>query len=174
MISLGNFPRWVAVGLLAGFLCAGCQTHSPLLKTGTVDTTVLLQADDEYQEFAQEYLAERVASAEKVRKIVEAQGGQVKDRATLQELQAIESELLKKWQDRTREFIGLRMDRISAAAQKVARDKGLDLVLIDAKDYATVEFGAVDVTGDILAEIPGFAGGSAEPTGSAPSPEASR
>ncbi len=174
MITLGSFPRWVAASLLAGILCAGCQTQSPVLKTGTVDTTVLLQADDEYQEFAQEYLVERVASAEKVRKIVAAQGGEVRDQATLEKLRAIEAELLKKWQDRTNEFTRSRMDRISAAAQVVAQKKGLHLVLIDAKDYATVEFGAVDVTGDILAEMPGFAGSSPEPTGSAPSPEASR
>lgn len=174
MITLGSFPRWVAASLLAGVLCTGCQPQSPVLKTGTVDTTVLLQADDEYQDFAQEYFAERVASAEKVREIVASQGGEVRDQATLEKLRAIESELLKKWQDRTREFTQSRMDRISAAAQVVARKKGLHLVLIDAKDYATVEFGAVDVTGDILAEMPGFAGAGPEPTGTTQSPEASR
>ena len=174
MITLGNFPRWVAASLLAGILCTGCQTQAPVLKTGTVDTTVLLQADDEYQDFAQEYFAERLAAAEKIREIVASQGGEVRDQATFEKLRAIESELLKKWQDRTKEFTRSRMDRISAAAQVVARKKGLHLVLIDAKDYATVEYGAVDVTGDILAEMPGFAGTDPEPTGMTPSPEASR
>jgi Skp family chaperone for outer membrane proteins len=137
--------------------------------TGKVDTTQILKLDNEYQTLAQQYFAERVTVADKINRIVAQHGGEIRDQATYDQLKAMEGEINQKWLQRTRQFTQGRMVTISAAAKVVADRKGLDIVILDSPEFPTVEFGAVDVTGDILAEMPGFAGGSGAAT---PSPEA--
>lgn len=168
MFSRGRFPGLVTVGLLAGLLAAGCQGEARSLVTGKVDTTQILKYDDEYQSLAREYFAERVTVADRINQIVAQQGGEVRDQATYDRLRAMEAEINQKWLKRTRQFTKDRMVEVSAAAQVVAGKKGLDIVILDSVEFPTVEFGAVDVTGDILAEMPGLAGGGAP---SAPAPE---
>ncbi len=164
MFSRGTFPGFVAVGLLAGLLSAGCQEAPRTLVTGRVDTTQILRFDDAYQTLAREYFAERVTVADRINQIVKGQGGEVRDQATFDRLRAMEAEINQKWLKRTRQFTQDRMVAISAAAKVVADKKGLDIVILDSAEFPTVEFGAVDVTGDILAEMPGLAGGSGAAT----------
>lgn len=175
MSTYRTLPGLVAAGLLLGLLGTGCQSQEPvLLRTGSVDTTRILKFDDEYQNLAQDYFRERVILADQLNKAVEAQGGALRDQATFDKFRSLEQELYKKWLDKTREFTRSRMVKIGAAAEAVARKKGLDLVVLDSKEFPTVEYGGVDITGDILGEIPGLAGGSAEPAPATPSPEATR
>lgn len=169
-----RIPGLVATGLLLGFLAAGCQNQPKMLTTGTVDTTMILQSDDEYQALAKDYFKERVVLADQLTRSVKQQGGEIRDQATYDKFKAAERDLLAKWTERTRKFTESRMARICKAAEAVARKKGLDVVLLDSREFQTVEYGAINVTGDILAEMPGLAGGNAQPAAGSPAPEGTR
>lgn len=164
----------MAAGLVAaGLMLAGCQQDAPLV-TGSVDTTRILRFDSEYQDLAQEYFNERIKLAGELNKAVEAQGGQIKDQATYDRFTKAERELSARWLKKTREFTASRMKRISAAAEVVSKQKGLGLVVLDSDEFPTIEYGAVDVTGDILDQMPGFAGGATQKPDDKPSPEATK
>lgn len=174
MSTHGMFPGMVAAGLLLGLLAGGCQREAPVLTTGSVDTTRILRFDDEYQTLAQEYFKERIVLAGRLTKAVEAEGGEIRNQATYDKFKAAEAELYETWLGRTRKFTESRMVKISAAAESVARKKGLDIVVLDSQEFPTVEYGGVDITADVLAEMPGFAGGVGDTTEAKPSPEATR
>lgn len=165
----------MAAGMVAaGLMLAGCQQDAPLV-TGSVDTTKILRFDSEYQDLAQEYFNERIQLAGELNKAVEAQGGQIKDQATYDRFTKAERALSEKWLKKTREFTATRMKKISAAAEVVSKEKGLGLVVLDSDEFPTVEYGAVDITGDILDQMPGFAGGATQtPDADKPSPEATK
>ena len=69
-----------------------------------------------------------------------------------------EVELNNKWSQKTRDYVSKKLDSIKDVCAKVAEKKQLDLVLIDSADAPSVEYGGVDISGDILGELPGMAG----------------
>lgn len=173
--------RAMAAGLVAaGLMLAGCQQDAPLV-TGSVDTTKILRFDSEYQDLAQQYFNERIKLAGELQKAVGSTGGEIRDQATYDRFVKLERELGDKWLKRTRDFTKTRLEKVQAAAEAVSKEKGLDLVVLDSDEFPTVEYGAVDITGDILDQMPGFAGGATQAspaipqtTGAKPSGEATR
>ena len=70
----------------------------------------------------------------------------------------IQNDVESKWQKRTADYIDAKMKSMEKAASEVALDKDLDIILIDSNDVPTVEYGGHDVTANVLAAMPGFAG----------------
>lgn len=167
--------RVMVVGLVAsGLLLAGCQKDEPMV-TGTVDTTKILRFDSQYQDLAQDYFNERVKLAGELNKAVGAAPEKTLDKATYAKFAQAEADLNAKWLGRTRDFTKTRLEKIQAAAESVCREKGIDLVVLDSDEFPTVEFGGVDITSDILDQMPGFAGGATQgPAAASPAGESSK
>lgn len=165
----------LGAGLGVGLLGAGCaERQVERMATGSVDSTKLLRYDEDYQKLAQAYVKERTALAVELSRAVRQAGGTL-PAPVFQEFSQREGELASRWMARTREFVKSRADRIGVAAGQVASEKGLDLVILDSEELPTVEYGAVDVTEDVLGALPGLAGGGAAPSTveatAAPAPE---
>lgn len=177
--------KWIGLVAAATLMC-GCQNGASTgstssssssagkptkLVAGRVDTAVILQSDPDYMTMAQDYLREQTDLRAKTAKKAESLKG---DQAGMQELQKTymtsQKELDKKWNGKTQEFLTTRNTKMQSIVQGICKDKGIDIVLIDSKQYATVEFGAVDITQDVLLKTQG--GGaplnSASPAGKEP------
>ncbi|MGM9992353.1 MAG: hypothetical protein ACI376_05845 [Candidatus Bruticola sp.] len=152
----------LTVGVL---LASGCNTQNQkaIIRTGTINSTVVLQQDDKYQELSRQYFAERVKASQEVQRIVKENSdanGVVSDKSIYDKLMKIQNDVESKWQKRTADYIDAKMKSMEEAAQKVAVDSKLDIILIDSDDVPTVEYGGHDVTANVLAAMPGFAGKS--------------
>lgn len=163
---------------LRGALCAtglalllvGCQPskqHNQLM-VGKVDTAILLHDDPDYQSLSIEYLKEntdlRGKFVEKMKNAGEASSARDKVQA---EYGAEQKKLDAKWMSKTQEFLESRHTHIRDAAQKIAEQKGIDMVIIDSQAYPTTEWGGVDITKDLSLsmsqEDPDAAASSATP-----------
>ncbi|MDO5295475.1 MAG: hypothetical protein Q4F00_02375 [bacterium] len=131
---------------------SGCK-QKPLV-TATIDTTKLLQNDDGYQKLAQQYYNARIDLASKLQKET---GGVIKDQATYDKYAKAEADLNAEWLQITRDFTEKKMVDVRKVCDKLHETKGIDLVVLDSAWQPTVEYGAVDVTADVLAELSGFA-----------------
>lgn len=151
-------PGLVALLLMSTF-AVGCGEQRPL-KTGTINSTIILQQDDHYQELAQSYFDERTKAAYTVEQTVKQAGGEIKDQATYDKLRKLEADLEAKWLKTTRQYTEEKMVLVSAACDKVCKEKQIDIVLLDSSEMPVCEYGSVDITQDILQQMPGFAGGS--------------
>ena len=143
----------------------GCRegAQEPL-HTGTVNSTVILQRDGRYQELSAEYTKERLAAAEKVQKLVKehSKNGILSDPGVYKKLLQIQEEVEGKWQKRTGEYVDGKMNLMRRACEQIAADKQLDLVVVDSGDVPTVEFGAHDITENVLAVMGDLASQPAE------------
>lgn len=156
----------LAAGVLlcGSTVLAGCNKQTVPMRTGTINSTVILQNDDEYQKLSQEYFAERIKAAAEVERLVKEHSGKdgvLKDKSIYGKLLKIQNDVESKWQKRTAEYVSKKMDSMRTACEAVAAEKQLDLVLIDSDDVPTIEFGAHDITADAMGKMPGFAGGNA-------------
>ncbi|MGM9998218.1 MAG: hypothetical protein ACI38Q_02300 [Candidatus Bruticola sp.] len=145
-------------------LASGCDTREKaIIRTGTINSTVVLQQDDKYQELSRQYFAERVKASQEVQRIVKENSdanGVISDKSIYEKLMKIQNDVESKWQKRTADYVDAKMKSMEEAALKVASDNKLDIILIDSDDVPTVEYGGHDVTANILAAMPGFAGKS--------------
>lgn len=141
---------------------AGCTPKEKVvIRTGTINSTVVLQEDDKYQELSRQYFAERIKASQEVQRIVKENSnanGVVSDKSVYDKLMKIQNDVESKWQKRTADYIDAKMKSMEKAASEVALDKDLDIILIDSNDVPTVEYGGHDVTANVLAAMPGFAG----------------
>lgn len=141
---------------------AGCTPKEKVvIRTGTINSTVVLQEDDKYQELSRQYFAERIKASQEVQRIVKENSnadGVVSDKSVYDKLMKIQNDVESKWQKRTADYINAKMKSMEKAASEVALDKDLDIILIDSNDVPTVEYGGHDVTANVLAAMPGFAG----------------
>ena len=141
---------------------AGCTPKEKVvIRTGTINSTVVLHEDDKYQELSRQYFAERIKASQEVQRIVKENSnadGVVSDKSVYDKLMKIQNDVESKWQKRTADYIDAKMKSMEKAASEVALDKDLDIILIDSNDVPTVEYGGHDVTANVLAAMPGFAG----------------
>lgn len=152
------------VGVLGvSLLLTGCDkvasfvTPKPL-KCASVNTTKVLQLDSEYQNLAQEYFNARIKLAGELRQTVEKNGGTIQDQATYDKFARAEHELNATWLEITRQYTKKKMDAVASACTKIVSSKGLDIVLLDSDEIPTVEYGAIDITADVMVELSNFAG----------------
>jgi len=161
------------LALAAGLLAGGCEVAKPgggandkpdKLVVGKVDSAIVLQSDPDYMPMAQQYLREQTELRSKTYK----QAMKLKNnKPALQELQTqfmkAQKDLTGTWQKKTSDFLTTRNSKMRQMVEDICKDKHIDMVLIDSKEYATVEWGAVDITPDVLLKTSG--GGAAQPTG---------
>ena len=168
-MKIGLFRRnwalaWgVASALGVGLLLTGCDDVASFakpkpLKCASVNTTKVLQLDSEYQNLAQEYFNARIKLAGELRQTVEKNGGKIQDQATYDKFAKAEHELNATWLEITRQFTKKKMDAVASACTKITTAKGLDIVLLDSDEIPTVEYGAIDITADVMVELSNFAG----------------
>ncbi len=158
--------KWIGLVAAATLMC-GCGNGATgtsvssggkptKLVAGRVDTAVILQSDPDYMTMASDYLREQTDLRANTAKKAEKLNG---DQLGLQDLQKTyvtsQKELDKKWMGKTQEFLATRHAKMQSIVQEICKDKGIDIVLIDSKQYATVEFGAVDITQDVLLKTQG-------------------
>lgn len=152
---------------LAFLLLAGCESKpGPSSSAGTpavaknhgglvaarLDTLPILQSDPDYQKLADQYTRENIELRKRMDKLVE--NGQPKEEVG-QEYLKQQQLLNNKWMKATNDFIQTRHGKLREVVQQLASEKGIDLVVIDSKAYPTVEFGAFDITQDVLLKIYG-------------------
>lgn len=130
--------------------------------TATVDTLPILQQDPEYQKLAQKYTVENLELSKQIKKRVEA--GELPEAEAAQEYLKRQKALNDKWMKNTNDFIQTRHEKMRAAVKAMAEEKKIDLVLIHSQVYRTVEYGAFDITQDVLMKVYG------NPLGATPTP----
>jgi len=148
-----------ALALLAGCeKAASTGSDKPHLTSGRVDTAVILQADPEYQKTAEAYLKEQMAVKDKFFVKFKAAHDE-KDEDKKKEIGAAytdaQQKLDEKWKKKTAEFLQSRHEKLRAAAEQVAKDQKIDLVVVDSKEYPSVEFGATDITQEVMLRMSG-------------------
>lgn len=152
--------------LTAAALLAGCEkpagkaagSSAPALTTGRVDTAMILQADPEYQKTAEVYVKEQLELEGKFfGKFKDARDE--KDESKKKEIAAAyndaRNKLEAKWNKKTAEFLQSRHDKLAAAAEQVAKDQKIDLILVDSKQYPSVEYGGTDITQEVMLRMAG-------------------
>ena len=155
------------VGITAIFGLSGCQKEKKSIYTGTVNTSIILQQDDEYKKLSEEYLKERLKASAEVKKILSKsmdKDGVLKDKAAYDKLIKIEDDMQAKWQKKTGDYQRAKMEEVRKACEEVVKEKELDIVLAISEDNPRVEFGTHDITDLVLAKMPGFAGKAPEKT----------
>lgn len=173
-----NAKRWrralrlLLSALAVGAALASCTSRhaGPRLTVGTVDTARVLHTHPRYEEEARQYLKERVASLQQafrdlppgaVKLDRESGLARLEPQARERILQA-ERDVNRRWMERTQEFLQAGHAAIRRAAEEICREKGIDMVLVDSRFYPTVEYGAVDITDDILSRLSRSKGEPAE------------
>lgn len=146
----------LAAACLPAVCClSGCDKSDQVLHTGSVNSTVILQRDSKYQELSKEYLRERLTAAEEVQKLVKqySKNGVLENKEVYKKLLKIQEDVEGKWQKKTGEYIDNKMLSMRESCEKIAAEKKLDLVVIDSGDVPTVEYGAHDITENVLASM---------------------
>lgn len=171
------WPLCCTTLLLAVSLLSGCQkssgsgsepvgsdTVSPsqAIITATVDTLPILQQDPEYQKLAQKYTTDNLELSKQIKKRMDA--GELSEAEAAQEYLKRQKALNDKWMKNTNDFIQTRHAKMRAAVKAMAEEKKIDLVLIHSKVYRSVEYGAFDITQDVLMKVYG------SPLGGTPTP----
>ena len=152
-----------SLALLSVVVCCGCEVATnkdegkpKKLIVGRVDSAVILQSDPEYMTLAQQYLREQTDLRGTFMKRAKDAGD---NREALDKLKGEfavqQKEVNKKWMGKTNEFLTTRHSRMQSIVGQICTDKGIDIVLIDSKQYPTVEYGAVDITQDVLLKTSG-------------------
>ena len=152
--------------LTAAALLAGCEKPAskaaagpanPLI-TAKVDTATILQADPEYQVNAEKYMKEQVELEGKFFgrfKSAREEKDEDKKKEVAAAYNDARNKLEEKWNKKTAEFLQSRHDKLKAAAEQVAKDQKIDLIVVDSKQYPSVEYGATDITQEVMMRLAG-------------------
>ena len=157
----------VLISALAALLVSACEVAQKAgvggdskpkkLVVGTVDTSMVLHADPEYMPMAQQYMRERTEIQAQFMK--EARTINKDDPKAVQAIKAkyadLERKLAERWRMKTEEFLKVRHGQMRDDVAEICKDKKIDMVLIHSKEIATVEWGAVDITQDVLLKTSG-------------------
>ena len=129
--------------------------------TAKVDTAVILQADADYQKNAEVYFKDRMAlEAKYFEQFKQARevGDEAKKKAIGAAYQDAQHKLDDKWKAKTADFLSSRHDKLRVAVEQIAKDQKIDLVVVDTKQVPSVEYGATDITSEVLGRLQGSDG----------------
>ncbi|MBI3930123.1 MAG: OmpH family outer membrane protein [Armatimonadetes bacterium] len=149
-----NTRAWAILAVVTALFSAGCQEERELV-VGKVDTAIVFENDPQYSELAVQYLREQTEVKQKFLESLRTAETDAQKETAKKGYQDKQTELNGVWAKKTGEFLKTRHEKIQAAAKTIAEDKSIDVVLIDSKFYPTVEWGAVDITPDILLKMQG-------------------
>ena len=142
--------RFIALGLL-GFVLAGCNsggdgTTSAHMKVGTVDVMRVMEERPETMDIRLEWANQAGNTYLEI--------SQVQDQA---QAEALKKEIAKRsevWQKRMDDFMEESVNLIESETQKVAKEKGLDLVVVQNPLTKTVRYtDGEDLTLDVSLEL---------------------
>ncbi|MEW6278194.1 MAG: hypothetical protein AB1758_06200 [Candidatus Eremiobacterota bacterium] len=144
--------RLTLLSAVLAVVLSGCgqEKQGPAVKAGVVDTVRILNEMPEYRDLNLDW----------VRQTGEFYDSLPRDRQQLKDpkqLDAVRSDLRSRsetWQKRSDDFFRETYDRIKAASEEVAREKGLDLVVVDTPYVPAVQYSAGDnITTDVLLRL---------------------
>lgn len=140
---------WVSVLLvLSGLVAVGCvsqaqQARVPL-RVGIVNLDRILPELPEYRQYSDAYEAERTRLYQGLQ--TDQNGNAKVDEQKKQEIEQAN----QKWDDTKRKFLEKVSDQIRLASNQVARDKQIDIVLVNAPWLPVNQRLAVDITTDVI------------------------
>ena len=157
----------LAVSMGCSLALSGCQPEGKgKIAIGKVDTAVLLQDDPDYQSLSVDYLREQTDMKKKfVDKMKAAGDDEGKIKTLQQEYVKASEEFNGTWQQKTQNFLKTRHDSIQATAGNIAKQKKIDIVIIDSEMYPTVEWGGVDMTKDMALAMSDGSQATPQPSG---------
>jgi len=132
--------KWLIAILLIALavpLASGCEKKQSRLKIGLIDTDRLMREWSKYRSQSRKFIEERDALFKTLPKDPRE--------FTLEQKKLID-ESNSKWDKARRQLI----EEVRVACEKVARAKGLDLVIADAQSNPVVEYGGIGITTDVL------------------------
>ena len=140
----------LTLGVACSLFLTGCEpAGGDKVSVGKVDTAMLLQDDPEYQSISIEYLKEQTDLRGKYIKMVrEAQTKEGREKVLIEQKKASIA-FNEKWSKTTKGFLESRHNDIAKHAETIAKRKKIDMVIVDSREYATVEWGGVDMTKDV-------------------------
>lgn len=141
----------LALALGCSLFLTGCQpANGGKISVGTVDTATLLQDDAEYQSISISYLKEQTDLRGKYIQMLRDAGDSDDAKAKVYKAQQKASvEFNDKWSKTTKDFLESRHSNIAKHAESIAKRKKIDMVIVDSREYTTVEWGGVDMTKDV-------------------------
>lgn len=155
----------LGLGLLVGLTVIGCEpANNSGLVVGKVDTAVLLQDDPDYQSLSIEYMRENTDMRKKYVDKMKAAEGQQSKAKIQSEYEGMQKTLDVKWMGKTQGYLESRHSHIRDVAEKISKQKNIDIVVIDSRVYATVEYGGVDITKDMQLALSQEGGIKASPS----------
>jgi Skp family chaperone for outer membrane proteins len=139
----------LAISLLAGGCVSRAQQRDgrlPML-VAIVNVERILPELPEYREYSEKYMQDR----EKLFDGLPSVSDEQKLKAFLSDSKRQEIEKsVQKWDELKRKFTEQMMERIRASANAVAREKGIDVVLVSAPWHKVGQRMAVDITTDVI------------------------
>lgn len=135
-----------ALSIAVGGCVSGAQQLKPTLRVGIVNLDRILPELPKYRHFSDQYLQERES-------LLKDMG---KDPAQMQKFLGDERKKLEieqsiqKWDNTRRRFLGEVSDVVRTAAERVAQEKRLDIVLVNAPWFPVSQRMAVDITTDVI------------------------
>ncbi len=130
----------------------GCsrQAQQPrLLRVGIVNLDRILPKLPEYQRYSEQFVSER-------QHLFRDMGGNplaIKKYLMNEKNKEALAQSVQKWDDTQRRFVDQVTDEVRTAASAVARDKKIDIVLLNAPWYPVSEQMAVDITTDVILQL---------------------
>lgn len=139
------------VAALLGLVAVGCGKGEPRKMTvGVVDTERVVQDMPEFREMNLDWAADTGGFLSSIPRSQEELSKQKAD-----ELNARIKRSSEVWKARSSKFYQNAWSRITGASEKVAREKGLDMVVINTQHMRAVQYaaGEYNVTTDILIQL---------------------
>jgi len=142
--------RLIAV-LAVCLVLGGCvsqaqqQEGKPAIRVGIVNLDRVLPELPEYRDYSEKYVKERL----QLYKDLKPNETDLKGYFTDKKRQEIEGSV-KKWDELKRKFLERTREKVRAAADQVAREKKIDIVIVNAPWYPVSQRMAVDITTDII------------------------
>lgn len=130
----------------------GAVPHDGLL-AARIDTLPILQSDPQYKMMSDSYLQSRLLLRKKLGQQV--RDGKLTDAGAREEFLKQDQVLTNKWTALTDKFIQKNHNQIRTIVKQLAEEKNIDLVIIHSSQYPTVEYGAIDITQDVMMKIYG-------------------
>lgn len=135
----------LSVALLAGCVSQAKQENRLPMVVGIVNVDLILPQLPEYREYSDKYQKER----QELFKGMKPDPKSLNSFMTPDKKKEIEKSV-QKWDELKRKFLDQTMDKIRTAANKVARDKHIDIVLVNSPWFPVGERMAVDITTDVI------------------------
>jgi Skp family chaperone for outer membrane proteins len=137
---------------LLGGLLVSAQAGDKMI-AAKLDTLPILQQHPEYQKLAEQYTKDNLELRKEIGQAVNA--GKIPEQEAAKVYLERQDQLNKKWMDTSNKFIQERHETLRKAVAELCQEKGIDMVVVDSKVFHTVQYGAIDITQDVMWKLYG-------------------